>query len=131
MFSVWTTGDRLLPGLIDSHVHIWTRPVLERSLAFGVTTVLDMFMRLGDARAFRKQADVGAPADSDILRAVRRKSSIAWARRLTNLPIETDICAPWSGGPLSTTHRYESHDSPGTPRVGAPPRDVDPNRLQL
>src|SRR5579862_2522448 len=49
------TGDTLMPGLIDSHVHVWTRDVLERSLAFGVTTVLDMFMRVGDARYFRKE----------------------------------------------------------------------------
>jgi imidazolonepropionase-like amidohydrolase len=59
------TGDTLLPGLIDSHVHIWIRPVLERSLAFGVTTVLDMFMRVGDARAFRKEEAAGAPNIAD------------------------------------------------------------------
>ena len=58
-------GDTLLPRLIDSHVHIWIRPVLERSLAFGVTTVLDMFMRPGDARAFRKEEAVGAPDIAD------------------------------------------------------------------
>ncbi|HZC44884.1 MAG TPA: hypothetical protein VE243_00325, partial [Candidatus Acidoferrum sp.] len=28
------TGDTLLPGLIDSHVHIWTRDVLASALAF-------------------------------------------------------------------------------------------------
>jgi imidazolonepropionase-like amidohydrolase len=59
------TGDTLLPGLIDSHVHIWIRPVLERSLAFGVTTVLDMFMRADDARAFRTQEADGAPDIAD------------------------------------------------------------------
>ena len=59
------TGDTLLPGLIDSHVHIWIRPVLERSLAFGVTTVLDMFMRPGDARAFRKEEANGASDIAD------------------------------------------------------------------
>ena len=37
-------GQTLLPGLIDSHVHILYAQALEQSLAFGVTTVLDMFM---------------------------------------------------------------------------------------
>lgn len=32
----------LLPGLIDSHVHVWG-DALEQALNFGVTTVLDMF----------------------------------------------------------------------------------------
>ncbi|HEV7672151.1 MAG TPA: hypothetical protein VGS22_26840 [Thermoanaerobaculia bacterium] len=36
------TGKTLLPGLIDSHVHTWGN-ALERALAFGVTTQLDMF----------------------------------------------------------------------------------------
>jgi len=59
------TGDTLMPGLIDSHVHVWTRDVLERSLAFGVTTVLDMFMRVGDARYFRKEEAVSASDIAD------------------------------------------------------------------
>jgi imidazolonepropionase-like amidohydrolase len=59
------TGDTLLPGLIDSHVHVWTREVIERSLAFGVTTVLDMFMRVGDARYFRKEEAAGASDIAD------------------------------------------------------------------
>ncbi len=33
----------LLPGLIDSHAHVFEAGQLEQSLAFGVTTVLDMF----------------------------------------------------------------------------------------
>ena len=36
-------GKTLLPGLIDAHVHVHDGGVLEQSLAFGVTTVLDMF----------------------------------------------------------------------------------------
>lgn len=38
------TGKTLLPGLIDSHVHLWDQSALKQSLIFGVTTVLDMFM---------------------------------------------------------------------------------------
>ena len=36
-------GKTLLPGLIDAHAHVWEAAHLEQSLAFGVTTVLDMF----------------------------------------------------------------------------------------
>ena len=37
------TGRTLLPGLFDAHAHIQDGSQLEQSLAFGVTTVLDMF----------------------------------------------------------------------------------------
>src|SRR5215203_5508269 len=36
------TGKTLLPGLIDSHTHVYGS-ALERALRFGVTTELDMF----------------------------------------------------------------------------------------
>ena len=35
-------GKTLLPGLFESHAHTFQRAMLERSLDFGVTTVLDM-----------------------------------------------------------------------------------------
>jgi imidazolonepropionase-like amidohydrolase len=35
-------GRTLLPGLIDTHTHTWSVPMLERPLDFGVTTVMDM-----------------------------------------------------------------------------------------
>jgi imidazolonepropionase-like amidohydrolase len=35
-------GLTLLPGLIDSHVHLWDPAQLEREALFGVTTVIDM-----------------------------------------------------------------------------------------
>lgn len=35
-------GKTLLPGLIDAHAHTFRREMLERSLDFGTTTVLDM-----------------------------------------------------------------------------------------
>ncbi len=37
------TGHTLLPGLFDCHIHVWSAQNLEQSLAFGVTTVVDMF----------------------------------------------------------------------------------------
>lgn len=38
------TGKTLLPGLIDSHVHVISEEALRQALNFGVTTVIDMFM---------------------------------------------------------------------------------------
>src|SRR5690606_30401304 len=37
-------GRTLLPGLIDGHLHIVSRDVLRNVLAFGITTVIDLFM---------------------------------------------------------------------------------------
>jgi imidazolonepropionase-like amidohydrolase len=52
------TGDTLLPGLFDSHVHIGEgEPALKQMLVFGVTTALDMFSDPQvDARIRRAQA---------------------------------------------------------------------------
>ncbi len=38
------SGKTVLPGFIDSHVHLWDQSALKQSLIFGVTTVIDMFM---------------------------------------------------------------------------------------
>ena len=54
------SGDTLLPGLIDSHVHAWIRPVLEAGLAMGVTTELDMFMWSVNIEPWRKAELKGA-----------------------------------------------------------------------
>jgi hypothetical protein len=37
-------GKTLFPGLIDSHVHVWSADNLAQALEFGVTGVVDMFM---------------------------------------------------------------------------------------
>ena len=54
------TGDTLLPGLIDSHVHLWQRDELRQALVFGNTTVLDMFMCWQMARQWKQQESQGA-----------------------------------------------------------------------
>jgi imidazolonepropionase-like amidohydrolase len=41
--TVDARGKTLLPGLIDAHAHVFEAAQLEQALAFGVTTVLDMF----------------------------------------------------------------------------------------
>jgi len=48
-------GGTVLPGLIDAHVHL-VAGALEQSLAFGVTTVLDMFSTPDDIDAAKLQA---------------------------------------------------------------------------
>jgi imidazolonepropionase-like amidohydrolase len=50
-------GCTLLPGLIDSHVHISGRSALERAAIFGVTTALDMGMSVHAMQTLRKEAD--------------------------------------------------------------------------
>ena len=51
--TVEGAGCMLLPGLIDSHVHIEGEASLRQSLIFGVTTVLDMFCDYREARELR------------------------------------------------------------------------------
>ena len=55
-------GCTLLPGLIDAHVHSFG-DALRQNLAFGVTTVLDMFSEPGAMRAAKARQD---PAEADL-----------------------------------------------------------------
>lgn len=58
-------GKTLLPGLIDSHTHVFPGS-LERALRFGVTTELDMFTSLrtlDPLRAEQKKGPVTSRAD--------------------------------------------------------------------
>lgn len=48
-------GRTLLPGLIDSHTHIFGNSSLEEALAFGVTTELDMFSVIAASTALKGQ----------------------------------------------------------------------------
>jgi imidazolonepropionase-like amidohydrolase len=59
------SGDTLLPGLIDSHVHAWNRDVLEMGLVMGVTTELDMYMRWEEALKWRAEESKGAADIAD------------------------------------------------------------------
>jgi imidazolonepropionase-like amidohydrolase len=57
-------GKFLLPGLIDSHVHTFRRGMLERTLEFGVTTVLDMGSTSLEFKSVIDAEDARAPADN-------------------------------------------------------------------
>ncbi|MGD0637846.1 MAG: amidohydrolase family protein [Nitrososphaerales archaeon] len=57
------SGCTLLPGLIDSHVHIEGEASLRQSLTFGVTTVLDMFC---DSREVAELRKLTASADRTV-----------------------------------------------------------------
>jgi len=62
-------GCTLLPGLIDSHVHIEGEASPRQSLNFGVTMVIDMFCDYREARAFRKLAVDAERDTADFLTA--------------------------------------------------------------
>ncbi len=62
-------GKTLLPGLIDGHAHIASISQLEQSAAFGVTTVLDMFMAEVTMRAIKRQQAKGKLAGAADLRS--------------------------------------------------------------
>ena len=62
-------GRTLLPGFIDAHTHSWG-DALERALAFGVTTNLDMFTEHGQAAQWRTEQKEGkASRRADIFSA--------------------------------------------------------------
>ncbi len=53
------TGKTLLPGLIDSHVHVWFETHLSQAAMFGVTTELDMMSSPGAMAMFRSRQKRG------------------------------------------------------------------------
>jgi imidazolonepropionase-like amidohydrolase len=59
------SGDTLLPGLIDSHVHLWQHDELRQALVFGNTTVLDMFMWWQNAQKWKAEEAEGASDIAD------------------------------------------------------------------
>jgi len=52
-------GKTLLPGLIDSHVHVVSAQALEKALIFGVTAVIDMSMDVNLMRDIKKRQAEG------------------------------------------------------------------------
>lgn len=62
-------GQTLMPGLIDSHTHVWPGS-LRTALAFGVTTELDMFLDVDSARSYRAaQRGAGVSSRADVFSA--------------------------------------------------------------
>jgi len=57
----------LLPGLIDAHVHIWDSENLRQSLAFGVTTVVDMSMSINIMTKIKEMQASGKANDKAYL----------------------------------------------------------------
>lgn len=52
-------GKTLLPGLIDSHVHVWDEQGLRQAAVFGVTVLVDMFTSVEFAAAQKKAQAAG------------------------------------------------------------------------
>jgi imidazolonepropionase-like amidohydrolase len=65
--EVDATGDTLLPGLIDSHTHVWD-DALKQALIFGVTTELDMFSDIHADSEIRQREAAGKNLDAADLR---------------------------------------------------------------
>jgi imidazolonepropionase-like amidohydrolase len=63
------SGDTLLPGLIDSHVHLWNHDELRQALIFGNTTVLDMLMWWQNAQKWKAEEAKGASDIADFCTA--------------------------------------------------------------
>ncbi len=64
-------GSTLMPGLIDSHAHAWTRLELERAAHFGVTTELDMWSSPRFVKKMTKEQEKGGAFDrADIFSAI-------------------------------------------------------------
>ena len=59
------TARTILPGLIDSHVHVWDEAQLQAGMRFGVTTMLDM-MTDWHAAAKLKASAATRPELSDL-----------------------------------------------------------------
>ncbi|MGB8960044.1 MAG: amidohydrolase family protein [Candidatus Aminicenantales bacterium] len=55
-------GKTLIPGLIDAHVHVWSREGLAQAVVFGVTSVVDMFTGVDFAAGVRKAQAEGVIA---------------------------------------------------------------------
>ena len=61
-------GLTLLPGLIDSHVHVFGSAHLTQALAFGVTTELDMFSSVQNSKSIEEDQAAGKLTDEADLR---------------------------------------------------------------
>lgn len=57
------TGKTLLPGLLDSHIHVLDPRDLKAALAFGIATELDMFTLKEVASAVKARQAAGGGAD--------------------------------------------------------------------
>jgi imidazolonepropionase-like amidohydrolase len=88
------SGDTLLPGLIDSHVHAWSRDVLEMGLVMGVTTELDMYMRWEDALKWRAEESKGASDIADFRTAGTAIAVAGGHGTESDLPPMTPIRGP-------------------------------------
>jgi imidazolonepropionase-like amidohydrolase len=61
-------GLTLLPGLIDSHVHVFGSAHLTQALAYGVTTELDMFSSIQNSKSIEEDQAAGKLTDEADLR---------------------------------------------------------------
>jgi hypothetical protein len=88
------TGDTLLPGLIDAHVHLWLHDLLRMGLVGGVTTQLDMYMRWEQAQQWKNEESNGAYDSADFRTAGTCFAVAGGHGTEANLPPITPISRP-------------------------------------
>ena len=109
-----------MPGLIDAYAHISVGR-LEQSLAFGVTTVLDMFNTPDAARQMKTEAE-GSPGTMASLYSsgIGATAPGCWPWDL----VEAGIFAPFPPSPTSS--RWKPSSLPAWPRVPTTSRPSPP-----
>jgi imidazolonepropionase-like amidohydrolase len=93
-------GHTLLPGLLDAHTHTFAAAALKAALAFGVTTVVDMFTAPEPARAWAAEQQAGgATGRADIVSAGVLATAAGGHGTQYGMPIPT-VDAPEQAGPF-------------------------------
>lgn len=118
-------GRTLLPGLIDAHVHVFYPEALVQALAFGVTTVLDMFTDPAFASQMRAEQAAGpVPGRADMYSAGYLATAPGGHGTQFGLPVPTltapDQAAAWVDARIAEGSDYikvvlESGEELGTP----------------
>lgn len=83
------TDHTLLPGLIDAHVHVWDAETLRQSLAFGVTTVVDMSMNISIMKNIKEMQVSGKSNDKAYLLSAGILTTAPGGHGTQLLPIPT------------------------------------------
>lgn len=99
-------GGTLLPGLIDSHVHVEKIEQMEANARWGVTTVLDMATKMSVIDGYRNR-----PALPEV-RATGSPASGPGGIATKNLghPLDTELTGPGDAGRFVTERLAEKTD---------------------
>lgn len=82
-------GKTFLPGLIDSHVHIWDESGLRQAAVFGVTVVVDMFTSVDFAASVKKARQNGPRPMADLVSCMTLATSPGGHGTEYGIPVPT------------------------------------------